>query len=418
MKNKRENKKEDLRKNLIIRTIIYVFIILCLCSTFFFKEKIENLLNYAYNYDAPKTDIDYDGLLIHFVDVGQADSTIIQFPTGEIMIIDCGHYHESSLNKFKSYLEKLNFKYKNGQPVIDYLILTHPDADHIGGASYLFQNYQVLNCYLPEIYCSSDDVSEIPNAVVCYNQKYEEIINLLNIEIEVSDCNKFYTTETLSIKSNNFDYNLSENDENMWIVEFFTPIIGAYYTKTELTNEASTNEYSPIMMLTYLDTKVMLTGDVTSEIENEFIAKIENGDYEIFSSNLNTFVNATKEYFDVDILKVAHHGSKYSTTEKFLKVVKPEISIISCGNTHGHPAPETIQRLEESGINPKNIYQTILNGNILIGVTKDGIALNANYIPYIYFEFKLWYFILIGSAISGIIIYFPYIKKYIKIKKR
>lgn len=54
---------------------------------------------------------------------------------------------------------------------------------------------------------------------------------------------------------------------------------------------------------------------------------------------------------DVDFLKVAHHGSKYSTGEEFLDVVKPELSVISCSatNTYGHPSPDTLKRLENSG---------------------------------------------------------------------
>ena len=98
MKKTKEKKERPIFEQFLIRTIIFIFIVLVLCSTFFFREKIEHLVNYAYNYDAPASVIDDEGLVIHFVDVGQADATIIEFPTGEIMLIDTGDSITSSTN--------------------------------------------------------------------------------------------------------------------------------------------------------------------------------------------------------------------------------------------------------------------------------------------------------------------------------
>ena len=119
MNKKTEDKTKKAKSALITRTIIFALIVLALCSTFFFKEKVENLVNYNLNKNALSTEIDENGLKAHFIDVGQGSAALIQFPTGETMIVDCGHYKSSSLDKFKDYLGKFNFKKENNEQVID-----------------------------------------------------------------------------------------------------------------------------------------------------------------------------------------------------------------------------------------------------------------------------------------------------------
>ena len=404
----KEKKQVNLKNDLIIRTIIFIFVILILCSTFFFKDKVENLVNFALNKDAPSTVIEEDGMIFHFVDVGQADSTIIEFPTGEVMVVDCGHYTSSSSEKFQNYLENISLTYENGEKVIDYLVLTHPDADHIGGATYVLQNYLVKNCYLPQIYYSEDGTSPVEGGVVCNDETYKEVLSLLEIEQEEFGCNKIYTNEFLKIKSKTYSSNEAKQNDEMWLVEFFTPLTGEIYVDKG-TNSAITNDYSPIMIISYMGKKVMLTGDVGKDVEEDFISAINSSNY-----------NLPLSYFDVDVLKVAHHGSKYSTTEEFLNVIMPEIAVISVGkNSYGHPTQETLQRLEESGINKNNIYRTDKNANIAIGISISGIlSLQADYVQYTAYEFKLWQIILIATSISAIIIYSPYIIKVVKIHKK
>ncbi len=404
----KEKKQVNLKNDLIIRTIIFIFVILILCSTFFFKDKVENLVNFALNKDAPSTVIEEDGMIFHFVDVGQADSTIIEFPTGEVMVVDCGHYTSSSSEKFQNYLENISLTYENGEKVIDYLVLTHPDADHIGGATYVLQNYLVKNCYLPQIYYSEDGTSPVEGGVVCNDETYKEVLSLLEIEQEEFGCNKIYTNEFLKIKSKTYSSNEAKQNDEMWLVEFFTPLTGEIYVDKG-TNYAITNDYSPIMIISYMGKKVMLTGDVGKDVEEDFISAINSSNY-----------NLPLSYFDIDVLKVAHHGSKYSTTEEFLNVIMPEIAVISVGkNSYGHPTQETLQRLEESGINKNNIYRTDKNANIAIGISTSGIlSLQADYVQYTVYEFKLWQIILIATSISAIIIYSPYIIKVVKIHKK
>ena len=401
-------KEKSLKSDLAIRTIIFGFIVLALCCTFFFQEKVENFVNFALNKDAPATVIDQDGMIFHFVDVGQADATIIEFPTGEVMVVDCGHYTQSSSEKFQSYLQTIQMDYENGEKVIDYLVLTHPDSDHIGGAKYVFENYLVKNCYLPQIDYSENGESLNPNVPISQDEIYGEVLSLLEIEVEKFGCEKIYTSEFLTIPegaSSSLNY---KDGNNSWLVEFFTPVTGALYTDGA-TNIADTNEYSPIMIISYMGKKVMLTGDAGEDVEEDFIAHVNDGTYDLPFS-----------YFDVDVLKVGHHGSKYSSTEEFLNMVLPEVAIISVGkNAYRHPTEEVLTRLEETGLNPKNIYRTDRNGNIAIGISNSGeLSLEADHVQYILVEFKLWQIILVAAGICAIIIYLPYIVKVGKIYKK
>ncbi len=405
MKKTKEKKERPIFEQFLIRTIIFIFIVLVLCSTFFFREKIEHLVNYAYNYDAPASVIDDEGLVIHFVDVGQADATIIEFPTGEIMLIDTGDSITSSTNKFKEYLNTLTFIYIDDEPVIDYLILTHPDSDHIRNAEYVFENYLVKNCYLPQIYTSEAECTQETN-VYCESQLYSNVIDALENEV---GCNKTYTCEGLSITSQVYNATEAITNNQMWILDFFAPIVGSVYKKSTSSKVAVTNDYSPIMILNYMDRKIMFTGDASQTVEKEFVAKVQNNKYSYDAG-----------YFDVDILKIGHHGSATSSCTEFLNIVKPEFAIASAGkgNKHGHPSDKALERLKESGINPYNIYRTDINENIAMGVSLTGeIALEANHLQYVKVEFKLWQIILIAGGVSAIIIYSPYTVKIAKYKK-
>ena len=106
------------------------------------------------------------------------------------------------------------------------------------------------------------------------------------------------------------------------------------------------------MELRYRAFRGLFTGDIGEETERELIKK------GLLS--------------DVDFLKVAHHGSRYSTCEEFLEIVKPELAVISCSdsNTYGHPSPETVERLEKSGA---RIACTMKSGAVTVRTDGEGI---------------------------------------------
>ena len=109
--------------------------------------------------------------------------------------------------------------------------------------------------------------------------------------------------------------------------------------------ETGGNEGSLVLLLEYDGRRMLFTGDIGEEEEEQLLAGL----------------------CDVDVLKVAHHGSKYSTTQAFLEAVRPEVALISAGrgNSYGFPAPETLERLKEAG---SETYVTAESGAISVVV--------------------------------------------------
>ena len=250
-----------------------------------------------------------NNLLVHFIDVGQGDAMAINLPDGKIMLIDSGP--QSSGSTLTKYLdEKVLSGYKNN--FIDYLVLTHADADHTGSALKLVQNYSFGTIYLPV---------EIENYK--YADTYKNFRNYV-------DEHNFYTK---------YNQNGVKIEQNGYKIEFFGPI----------RDYKDTNDACSVIRIEYRNSSFLFTGDIPSEVELEMI--------EEFGSAL-----------DSDILKVAHHGSKYSSCKEFLSVVSPNYSVISCsGKDFGHPTEEAITNLKQAG---SQVLRTDIDGNVLFVVGK------------------------------------------------
>lgn len=200
-------------------------------------------------------------------------------------------------------------KYLKEQNVskIDYVIGTHPHEDHIGGLDSIINNFEIKEVYLPDVMTTT--------------KTFEDVLD--------------------SIANNN--------------LEITIPTIGDKFTLGEMnfevihtgTNEKDLNAASIVLKMNFGKHSYLFTGDTTEEMENIFLHKDIN----------------------IDILKVAHHGSKYSTCDNFLKATTPTYAIISVGeeNNYGHPEPETINRLKQY---TSNIYMTKDLGTIIL--TSDG----------------------------------------------
>ncbi len=193
---------------------------------------------------------------------------------------------------------------------IDYLIGTHSDDDHIGGMANIVQNFEIGNLYMPSREAT--------------NQAYIELIETTNIEVE----------------------NVEENDVlnigNARCIVRWVDNKGIY----------SDNNSSIVLQLNYKERKYLFTGDIETKVEEKLIEKLEK----------------------IDVLKVSHHGSNSSTSEKFLNRVSPKTAIISSGSTYSKfPNIECLKRLIKNvGIN--NIYITERDGTIWI--TSDGITVD------------------------------------------
>lgn len=243
-------------------------------------------------------------LQVHFIDVGQGDSILVQV-NNKNLLIDSGP--NKSEDKLKKYLKELNIS------KFDYIIATHPHEDHIGNMSYIINNFDVLNFYAPKV----------ENSTKAFETMVESLIRK-DLKIKVLKAN---------IKSINLGKNI--------VVNVFSPLSNSY---------EDLNNYSPIVKISYENTSFLFTGDAEELSENEVL----NAGFDL----------------KCDVLKIGHHGSSSSTSEKFLKAINPSIAVISVGedNTYGHPTDTVLSRLKET-----KIYRTDINGNIVI--TSDGLSL-------------------------------------------
>lgn len=281
------------------------------------------------------SEADPDGVLqVHFIDVGQGDGILIEFPDGQIMMIDAGNYYSSSTNEVLDYLEEQDID------VIDYFMLTHSDADHIGAVDEIVELYDVVNFYLPE--------TTVVNHTTA---TYATALNAVAEEMEDGVTYSYYSMEGMVIEGEG------------WVIDFYMPIQDLYdsYPASAEWDSHQKNSVSPIIVLTYADRKIMFTGDSNEDNEEIFVYLYEGA-----------------EYLDVDVLKVAHHGSREGSTAEFLEIALPEYSVISCSadNTYGHPHEEAVDRLDNGtgvdGYDGGEVYVTAELGDILLTITADG----------------------------------------------
>lgn len=246
-------------------------------------------------------------LCIKYIDVGQGDSEFIMLPNGETILIDAGE--KGSGKKVVSAIKDMSVD------KIDYLIATHPHADHIGGMPEVIDSFDIGKVYMPRADYSS-------KTYLTVLEKIDE--------------------KNLKITAVKTGTNVISSDELS--AEFIAPASGKYN---------SLNDFSAVLKLTYGDTSFLFTGDAEANSEQEML---ESG-------------------FDLsaDILKVGHHGSDTSSSEKFLDAVSPEYAVISCGlnNDYSHPSENTLDKL--SAINTK-VFRTDKMGTIT--VYSDGHTIN------------------------------------------
>lgn len=251
---------------------------------------------------------------IHFLDVGQGDSALIEFPTGEVVLIDGGPdaVVVSKINKILGYFRR----------EIDLVILTHPHADHLAGIINVLKSYDVKQVlYTGAIDNSPEDkiwekwIADHPGRV-WYAKRSDQ-------------------------------YKIGTD-----IISVLYPVRSLLGKSLEA-NASSANEESIVVMLNHLGYKFLFTGDASVDVEKQLL---------VLGDDLKA-----------DVLKVAHHGSRFSSSDDFIQAVKPGFAIISVGqNKLGHPAVSTISKLKAVGA---QIYRTDQNGEIDIGIKDDHLVI-------------------------------------------
>jgi len=247
--------------------------------------------------------VDDNILEVTFFDVGQGDSIFIETSNGKQILIDGG--------PDKSVLEKLSQTMPFYDRTIDLVILTHPDADHLTGLIEVLEYYKIGGIL----------TSGLEKDTIVY-QEWREMIEQKNIPLTLAQAGQKIILQ-----------------ENI-ILEILWPdqsLISSY-------SEPS-NNVSVVGRLVYGDIEILLTGDIENKVENILVRQLAEQDIQS------------------DILKLAHHGSKTSTSYNFFKAVNPEIGIISVGqnNRYKHPSQEVLDRIKDI-----LIYRTDQNSDIKI----------------------------------------------------
>ncbi len=241
-------------------------------------------------------------LTFAMLDVGQGDALFIESPTGTQILVDGGPARKilSPLSRVMNPFDKK----------IDAVIITNPDADHIGGFLDVLKNYQVGEVFSSGTVSNSKTFKDLETQI-----QNKNIPNLLVKKGMRLDLGEGAVLDIL----------FPDRDVSSW----------------------KTNDGSVVARLSYGKTSVMLTGDATKLTE-----KIILGDFS--SSELQS-----------DILKVGHHGSRGSSSLEFVQAVSPTYALISDGkgNTYGHPHPETLDILKQIGA---KIFRTDLLGTIVV----------------------------------------------------
>jgi len=254
-------------------------------------------------------------LRVVFLDVGQGDAAAIESPSGKVLLIDTGGvFADGSDNEGRRTVGP--YLRSRGVRRIDMELLTHPHADHIGGAATLLERF--------------------PTAGLLDNGQQTESPVLTHLRTDAAQ--------------HHIPYLAARRGQ---ILDFQDGVTARILAPTEAETHGSPNNASIVLLLQYGHTTFLFTGDAEADEEADLLA--------------------THQPLPCDVLKVGHHGSHTSTTSAFLAAAHPHIAVISVGahNLYGHPSPEVLDRLRFSGT---KIYRTDKNGAVTC--TSDGITVH------------------------------------------
>jgi competence protein ComEC len=255
-----------------------------------------------------------NNLEVYFLNVGQGDSAFIKTTENHQIIIDGGPTSVA--------LEKIAKIIPFWDKTIDLVILTHPEKDHMQGLMDILKRYKADYILVSGVLKDSEDYKE-----------WQKIL----------ERQKDKGTNVISVKAG----------DRVILGNALIKILYPLQDFSEVKTNKSTNESCVVSGLFFGKNSFLFTGDISAKNEAEIIG-------------------VSRTAITADVLKVAHHGSKYSTSEKFLENFAPRLAVISVGkNSYGHPTQETLQRLEKFGI---QILRTDEDGDIKFA--SDGTNVN------------------------------------------
>ncbi len=282
-------------------------------STLFLVVLLIIVAGLYYGYEYYQKNIKDDGIIIpdgtvqvHYIDVGQGDSALIVAPNGETLLIDAGEDGDAA-----EYLEEKKIS------VIDYMVVTHYDSDHIGGADEVLELAEVKTVIRPDY---DHGTKMYQNLLALIDEEgSEEVFPTLGMTVALGD---------LSMKILSSEKTYSDSNDN-----------------------------SIVLMLTFGKNKFLFSGDAEKKRESEVLDAW------------------SKEELDADVFKAGHHGASNANNEDFLAAVTPSIVVVSCGkgNDYGHPTNAALERFK---VHTDKILRTDLVGTIIL--SSDGEKITSN----------------------------------------
>lgn len=238
-------------------------------------------------------------LKVTFIDVGQGSSALVRFPGNKRMLIDGGGFRTGTFDTGKSVVAP--YLYSRKILAVDYVVLTHPHPDHMNGLRFIASDFS------PSEFWFNGDNVDVP--------EFRELMGIVK-----SRHIPVYTPRNLPDE-------LIISGVNVEILNPFEELI------PHGSNDGrAVNNNSMVLRMTFNGKSILFAADIEQDTESRMVEK--------YGSKLKS-----------DVLFVPHHGSRYSSTESFLEMVKPDISVISSrkGNRFGFPHAETLERLESEG---------------------------------------------------------------------
>lgn len=357
-------------KRKVVYSLILGIVFVVMLITLFFSESLEEFLKFK-----PKLNkIDDSSFEMHFIDVGQGDAIAIRFPNDKTLLVDSGPV--AGRDNLEEYLDNVFFK--DSEKIFNYVFLTHSDIDHSGNMKFILENYKVEEFYRPKIF--SQNLEDEKAGFKVDNSVYDEVIE----EIAEQQITTYFPTDnaTIDVGEDSFIHMFTSLDESI----------------------DETNEFSPILIISANSVSACLSGDAGEDIEKELA---ERGCLK-----------------NVDLLKLAHHGSKYSNSIEFIEFLNPEYVVCSVGeNSYGHPASEVLLRLanydEEYDKTTFDTFKaTNKDGNIIYFVNDTTIEiLTINSLgDYLFLD---WYIVVIVTnlLVLVVVLFIVIPKKPIKINR-
>ncbi len=254
-------------------------------------------------------------LRVTFLSVGEGDAAVIHFPGRRVMLIDAGGAYRGYDNG-----ERVIAPYLWSQKIlqVDYLVLSHPDADHFGGFAYVASNFSPAEFWTPSI----------PSPDKSYAAM---LIALMQAQVRLRTIDRSGPASTIA------GVNIDAFVENA-------------------PRKSPHNNGSMVLRLSFGKIAYLFSGDIEASTENALIAQ---------GSNLRA-----------NVLKVPHHGSPTSSTPEFIEAVSPELAVISDGyqNRFHFPAPEIVRRYQDASI---ELFRTDLDGAVMTAATDERIRIRS-----------------------------------------